>query len=390
MKGSGERRSKFQVEENGDELVLQRRERSFFMVGCILALAIPMTAAGLLITREAIRGPNIAFGLFGLGLVSFGCCLICLAACALIGSEQLRIGPGGVEGRYRVVFELMRQRVPLEQVTGVSAFTTTPGRRSGISMHGLSVETLGRPIRFGVGDDAEDRPRLAGRIHGHLRRLSPDGHFTLRTDAAAVTPALVEVLRDDGPVPEPPWDSKIGLRHDWDHIEFMRKGTFAFASAAILTAFGLFLYPLLVVYVWQFAWKRTELLFMVPLILMTVVAVKLCVAWLVTLSAPFRKETWTIGLGVIAARTSILGIGRSCDLHPADIARLELRRAATRDAGDEDAETPYSLGFVGREGRDLLVVDALTEGEARWMGGRIRERFNGSWPTAEEGIRGRR
>jgi hypothetical protein len=35
----------------------------------------------------------------------------------------------------------------------------------------------------------------------------------------------------------------------------------------------------------------------------------------------------------------------------------------------EEADTPYSLGLVGQDGRDRLVIDGLTEGEARWIGG---------------------
>ena len=35
----------------------------------------------------------------------------------------------------------------------------------------------------------------------------------------------------------------------------------------------------------------------------------------------------------------------------------------------EEGDTPLSIGFVGRDGRDLLVISELTEGEARWSGG---------------------
>jgi hypothetical protein len=50
-----------------------------------------------------------------------------------------------------------------------------------------------------------------------------------------------------------------------------------------------------------------------------------------------------------------------------DVVRLELLRATARDAGAEEDVAPYAIGFVGREDRDLLVIDGLTEGEARWM-----------------------
>jgi hypothetical protein len=95
-------------------------------------------------------------------------------------------------------------------------------------------------------------------------------------------------------------------------------------------------------------------------------------------------------LGEITARFSIFfGLGRPQRIEAKSVARIELRKNARiqkwlvrRSYQAQEGDTPYSLGLVGREGQDLLIIDALTEGEARWMGGQMCELLKGSLPKA--------
>ena len=95
--------------------------------------------------------------------------------------------------------------------------------------------------------------------------------------------------------------------------------------------------------------------------------------------------------GEITARFSIFfGLGRPQRIEAKSVDRVELRKNARirkwllfpRSHQEQQGDAPYSLGLVGREGQDLLIIDALTEGEARWMGGQMCELLKGSLPKA--------
>jgi hypothetical protein len=107
--------------------------------------------------------------------------------------------------------------------------------------------------------------------------------------------------------------------------------------------------------------------------------------WWAVLLDPFRLERWSISPGEIRTRHSILGMGLSRRYDAEELGWIELRRrASSREMrltpqGDE-ADTPYSLGLVGRDGRDRLVIDGLTEGEARWVGGLAHHTLKGWLP----------
>ncbi len=110
----------------------------------------------------------------------------------------------------------------------------------------------------------------------------------------------------------------------------------------------------------------------------------------VSLTIPFWVERWTMIPGEITALSSMFfGLGRPQRIEAKSVARVELRKNAgirkllvRRSHQAQEGDTPYSLGLVGWEGQDLLIIAALTEGEARWMGGQMCELLKGSLPKA--------
>src|SRR5271166_110726 len=85
----------------------------------------------------------------------------------------------------------------------------------------------------------------------------------------------------------------------------------------------------------------------------------------------------------------LFGLGRPQRIEAKSVGRVELRKNAhipkglvRRSYQEEWGDAPYSLGLVGWEGQDLLIIAALTEGEARWMGGQICELLKGALPKA--------
>jgi hypothetical protein len=83
----------------------------------------------------------------------------------------------------------------------------------------------------------------------------------------------------------------------------------------------------------------------------------------------FRVQTWIVAGSDIASRSSLFGIGRTRRRRMPTLDRVELREAGSGSAADPD--TPYSLTFVGRDGKDLFTIADLTEGEALWIGGEL-------------------
>ncbi|MBV8128550.1 MAG: hypothetical protein JO114_12970 [Planctomycetaceae bacterium] len=97
--------------------------------------------------------------------------------------------------------------------------------------------------------------------------------------------------------------------------------------------------------------------------------------------------------GEITAQFSIFfDLGRPQRIEAKSVGRIELRKNARigmrwawgRHSQEQegDRDTPYSLGRVGWEGQDLLIIVYLTEGEARWMGGQMCALLKGSLPKA--------
>ncbi len=81
-----------------------------------------------------------------------------------------------------------------------------------------------------------------------------------------------------------------------------------------------------------------------------------------------------IGTSEVEARASFFGLGRTRRWDPLELGHIELRESAGSPrrffAIDGRAEeSGCSLALVGQEGEDMLRIDALTEGEARWLGG---------------------
>jgi hypothetical protein len=262
---------------------------------------------------------------------------------------------------------------------------------NGRAEYGLRVETLGRPLRFGQGVDPAERHRLAELLVRQLRAFDPDRPVDHRPDASAKPAVGVEVLRPAGVLPEPPSDCSIRSQPDWDGTVFVRRGTYSLTALGAVTFACLFCNGIVGVFVIQLLTEFQWFLFFF-LIPFEAVGLALVARWLAALLAPSRVERWVIGPGEVTGRCSVLGVGRTRRVEATEVGRVELRKNARGrrwfvpdEEGewfvpDEEGDTPYSLGFVGRDGRDLLVIGDLTEGEARWVGGVACDVLKGSLP----------
>ena len=352
------------VEQVGDELVLRWRAKWFAAPGLFVFLLLFTALPFLLLfmafwvftIAHAIRTPTLGDILYNIFVIASGIAMCILGACYLLrwflGTERLRIGPDGLDYQSRALIPLQERHVPLGEIKGID--------------YSLKIETLGKPVWFWGDILPRERRWLANLLQRHLQALMPDRVITLQPpDLGAVT---IEVLGPAGATPEPPSDCAIRLYTDWDRVEFVRRRTFSLVSYGF-TSLYLILYHL-------------------GSLLVIGLFASLALGYFVLLTIPFWVERWAMRPGEITARFSIFpGLGRPQRIEAKSVDRVELRKNAgirkwLASHQEQQGDAPYSLGLVGREGQDLLIIAALTEGEARWMGGQMCELFKGSLPIA--------
>ena len=372
------------IKQAGEDLVLRRRTGSFAGAGFLLLWLTGWTVACVFLVGAVAREPTPEHIIFALPFWSSWLFVTLSLAWLLFGSENLRIGPDGLEYRSRALVPLRERHVPLHEIRGVSHYSRVVDHEHDRTEHGLMIETLGKPVRYGQGVEPMEWLWLADRLHRHLQALVPDRTIEHRPEGAVEKSVRIEVIRPEWDIPDPPSDSRIQSRTDWDRLDFVRRGSFSLAALGTVTFLNLFWNDIVAVFVMQLL-KEFQWFLCILLIPFEVIGLGMFLSWWAVLLAPFRVERWSISPGEISTRFSILGMGISRRYDAQELGRIELRKGASgwnlRQAlqGDE-ADTPYSLGLVGRDGRDRLVIDGLTEGEARWVGGVACDVLKGRLP----------
>jgi hypothetical protein len=370
------------VEQIDDVLLLRRRTGSFG-TGLFLSLWLTGWTVGCVFLAGMVaRQPTLEHILFAVPFWSSWVLVVCLLARCFFGVECLRIAADGLEFRSRALVTLWRRCVPLEEIKGVAEFSRITDSESGTTTHGLKIVTLGRPVRFGLGVESMERLWLADLLRSHLSRLVPG----FAVSSLAKDAVQIEVL-DPGVVPAEPSDCSIRILTDWDGTTFARRRAFSIVALGGITFLNLFWNGVVGIFVLQL-YKEFQWFLFFFLIPFEAIGLGMMAVWFATLTAPFWVETWAIGPVEIVRRFSVFGLGRSCRVEVSDLGRVELRTNARsrkrllRQGHEDEDDTPFTLGFVGREGGDLLAIDDLTEGEARWVGGRVCELLKGSLPKA--------
>ena len=116
-------------------------------------------------------------------------------------------------------YDLGRKRrlIPLAEIECVFPFSVRVSDRFTVTYdeYGLMIETLGYPLRVGPSRDLEAVECLQERIERRLQALNP-GWINAPWCAGR------EVLDSSRTLREPPSDSRIVCRREWDHTEFIR------------------------------------------------------------------------------------------------------------------------------------------------------------------------
>ena len=223
------------VEEVGDDLLLRRRAGSL-VAGGILSLWLTVwTVVCVAVAAAVAREPTLEHFFFAVPFWSGWWIAAPWLVWLLFSSESLRIAPDGLVYRSRALVPLAERQVPLREINGIAHYSRVVDSESGRIEHGLKIETLGKPVRFGQGVGPMERLRLADRLHRHLQALVPDRTIEHRPEGAEKNEVLIEVMGPERAIREPPSDSTIEFRSDGDRAEFVQRGSFSLAAFGFVT-----------------------------------------------------------------------------------------------------------------------------------------------------------
>ncbi|MHB1559142.1 MAG: hypothetical protein ACYC61_16945 [Isosphaeraceae bacterium] len=299
-----------------------------------------------------------------------------VAACSLLLSgyalrrlrrrEQLRLGPKGLEYVRIDWLRWDRRVIPLPEVRRLTPYrvpVASPEQGPARLEHGLAVETIGRTLRVGQGLDPEDIERLRQDLECQIQERLP---------AWISAPDCLdcEWLDDSGVLTDPPSDSTVSCRRDWDGAEFSRR---LVRRRPAIGPYELILLVFLGVMVQPLFSTRPSLAAAGP----TAAALAA-----IAVAASRARRVWIVRPGEITTGVRLFGLGWSATEDVEWLERMEMRRLASGTPWD----AWFELVLVDLDGHDKAVVGPLTEGEARWMAGIVAPILRDSLPRSGQQI----
>jgi hypothetical protein len=307
-------------------------------------------------------------GLFGL----LPCVLVVSVALTyaliqkLFGREELWLDEQGLDYRWTDGLVCRRRVIPFPEIRRITRYSVMINGgefRTPLPEFGLMIETVGRPLCLARSRDHEEVDELREKLEWYLR----DRYATWVN--APECPDR-EVLDASGTRPEPPPDSALSCRREWDRTEFVvghiHEQPFVLAGlAAALIGLGL------VAMSGMSSYPVSALFAVIGLI----------AAGLVVLLSLAARRRWVVRAGEIAEFVGVRGLGWSRTTEIEWLDRIELRKVP----GHAPRGTRFELALVDLDDDDKIVIGPLTEGEARWMAGIVADILRDALPrTGQE------
>lgn len=358
------------LERAGDVLIVRRRVGSwpvaiflglwlaFWSVGCV--------AMGVKVLRDPGEVPVAMIVPFYAAWIFASCIEVLM----VFGREEVWLGPDGVRHRLRAIVKLSDRSIPLDQIKAIVAALDDPRSDSSI-LHptgGVTIVTLGRPLRVARGLEAmARRQQLAALLDEHLRALTPA--------LIAEPPTGGKGHREWPPSPALPESSPLRIDREYDGFRLTRRYPFSLAAFGQATFLVAFWDGILSVFVIEAVTKR-QWLMLLFLSIHAAVGLLIFLTWLWLLVSSFCRRTWTFRPFEIVERFSVFRLLWTRYREPPYPARIELRKGGPTsrrwfplrmDPSLSGDTSPFAVALVDPDGLDRIVLNGLTEGEARCL-----------------------
>ncbi len=378
--------------ESGDRLVFTYRRRGWGKGGFLLLWLIGWTVGCVFLAGIVIRDPSIQNILFGIPFWASWIFVFCWLLNTFFGRDYVGLDATGVDFVRRVIVPIRSRHVPLTEIERFEICSKVVDSESNQVEWGIEMQTLGRPVRFAWGLDAEERQWLQHQLNACLAALSGSDVETIaatseppsqeHSQADSEEPAA-EVLTPSTTAAEPPSDCRWERTDDFAAITFTQRGRFSLSAFFGLLFINAFWNGIVSVFVFQLWFGQGNgvpngigwwgmFAFLIPF---EVIGAVMFLALVAVVLEPLRRTSWRFDDALIDCRVKWLGLGPIRQYWVDGLDRIELvgmrrsgrakRRTQASLFSDEDADK--KLVFIDEANAEVCTIRHLTEGEARWI-----------------------
>jgi len=289
--------------------------------------------------------------------------------------EELTLDENGLSYLKTILLPIQRRSIPLLELTEfIASLTTRTSDDEAVTSY-VELRSLGQPLLMLANLSDGERQWLTWRLNQQLRVLNPEVENEDDTSFTSVSRA------------NPPSDCAWTCDDTYEGLTFVRRGHFSLVALLSILFINLFWNGIVSVFVMalfggapggpaRFApewWGM--MLFLLPF---EAIGLIMVVAFLAVLFEPAHRTTWRIDRNEIALCDSWLGIGRTRRYDASRIAsvRFDVRETPSYKLPNVKTFTPqmrttasqdFHLRLVDRDNVEIVTLNDLTEGEARWV-----------------------
>lgn len=388
-------------ERSGQRLELRCRNPQWGG-GCFLFLwLMGWTVGCVFLASMVIQEPRLFSLLFAIPFWASWVFVFCIVMHMFFGREQLELDHRGASFQSRAVLPLRRRFVPQSEIQAFVVSTKVVDSESGQTQPGLEMLTAGQSLRFLQGGNLQELQWLCWQLNEHLESLKQAVAYVTASETGDTLPSVSPLAPGESrllatvAVPVvPPSDNRwlvatgSSASEEPDDLRFVQSGRLAFVALGGLLFINLFWNGIVAVFVAVLLGLAPDdnlpvgpmwwglFFFLIPF---EAIGLAMFVGLWAALLDLFRRTSWTFARYSIHCRWTWLGIGRAWIWPIERLSRIEIHRndpAAQQSlwtslksfSSSVGEGADYRLLFIDPANTAVCSLDALTEGEARWIG----------------------